>query len=356
MSTYLRGMARPTRTIVGALVLVTGLVGGLAGCGGGHKNTAAQSSPTPTPTPTATVAPVVKTCPLTGLPPKKGQNVNRVALAVKIDNVADARPQAGLDHADVVIEETVEGGLTRLMAIFQCGAANVVGPIRSARTSDGDMLRLLGGAVFGYSGANPRAIGTVAANSHAVLISWDNTPQYFHVDYNRPAVHDVMGSTKTLLAAGLARNKKLDAPKRMFVYGKPKLGGTPAKTVSMSWSSSASAAWTWTNHAWQRTQNGTADVLTSGQRVSARNVVIMSIAIANTGLRDVLGHPSPDDVVTGSGRVWVLRDGHVIRGTWHRPTRAAKWVLRDNRGNPLPLTPGNTWVELLPRPRTPSLS
>jgi hypothetical protein len=165
-----------------------------------------------------------------------------------------------------------------------------------------------------------------------------------------------MGSTKTLLAAGVARNKKLNAPKRMFVYGKPKVGGSPVKTVAMSWSSSASAAWTWAGNVWRRTQNGSADVLTNGHRVSARNVVIMSISVANTGLRDILGNPSPDDVVTGSGKVWVLRDGHVIRGTWKRPTVSDKWVLKDKRGNILPLTPGNTWVELLPRPRAPSLS
>ena len=356
MSTYLRDMPRSTRATVGALALVTGLVGALAGCGGGHKDTPAPASTTASPTPSPTVAPVVKTCPLTGLPPKAGQRVNRVALAVKIDNVGDARPQAGLDHADVVFEETVEGGLTRLMAIFQCDSAGTVGPIRSARTSDGDILRLLDGAVLGYSGSNTSVGASLAANSGAALISWDHTPQYFHLDPSRPAVHNVMGSTKTLLAAGLARNKKLDAPRRMFVYGKAQAPGKPVKSVAMTWSSSASAGWRWHGHAWERTQNGTPDVLADGHRVTARNVVIMSITVANTGLHDVLGHASPDDVVTGKGKVWVLRDGHVLHGTWSRPSRAAKMVLKDKRGRALPLAPGNTWVELLTRPRTPSFS
>lgn len=349
-------MARTTRTTFSALFLVTGLVA-LAGCGGGHKSAPTAASSTPTPSPTATAAPVaVKTCPLTGLPPKPGQKVGRVPLAVKIDNVDIARPQAGLDHADVVIEETVEGGLTRLMAIFQCDSASLIGPIRSARTSDGDILRLLNGAVFAYSGANPRAIGSVQANSKAVLISWDNTPGYFHLDPGRPAVHDVMGSSATLLKAGIARNKKLHGPRPLFVYGKPKLGGSPIKHAALTWSSSASAGWAWNGHFWLRTQNGSPDVLTNGQRVKASNVVIMSIAIADTGIRDVLGNPSPDDVVTGSGKVWVLRGGHVIRGTWNRPNRTSKMVLKDKNGNLLPLTPGKTWIELLPRPRTPALS
>jgi hypothetical protein len=348
-------MARSPRSYFSALFLVAGL-SALAGCGGGHKSEAAPVASTATPTPSVTVAPIVKTCPLTGLPPKSGQKVNRVALAAKIDNVGDARPQAGLDHADVVIEETVEGGLTRLMAIFQCDSSSNIGPIRSARTSDGDLLRLLNGAVLAYSGSNNSVGASLAATSKAVLISWDHTPQFFHVDTGRPAVHDVMASTATLLREGLARNKHLKAPKPLFAYGKPKLGGSPVKNAALTWSSSASAGWTWKGHLWQRTQNGTADTLTSGRRVAVANVVIMSIAVANTGLHDVLGNPSPDDVVTGSGKVWVLRDGHVIRGTWHRPDRTSKMVLKDKKGNVLPLTPGRTWVELLPRPRTPSLS
>lgn len=342
-------MTRPS--VVAALVSLASA--GLVACGG--SDPAPKASPSTTPSPTISPQPVaVKTCPLTGLPPTEGQKVNRVALAVKIDNVGDSRPQAGLDRADVVFEETVEGGLTRLMAMFQCDSANLVGPIRSARTSDGDILRLLDGAVLAYSGSNNSVGASLAANSGAVLISWDHTPQYFHTDPSRPAVHNVMGSTKTLLAAGMSRDKKLDAPRRMFAYGKAKVGGTAIKNAAMTWSSSASASWHWNGSVWQRTQNGTADVLTSGKRVGVPNVVIMSITVANTGLHDVLGNPSPDDVVTGSGKVWVLRDGHVLRGTWSRPSRAAKMVLKDKKGRVLPLTPGRTWVELLPRPRTPS--
>jgi hypothetical protein len=350
-------MARTTRSTFSALLIVTGLIA-LAGCGGGHKTAAQSPSSTPSATPSTTPAPlVVRTCPLTGRPPTKNEKVNRVPLAVKIDNVSFARPQAGIDHADVVVEETVEGGLTRLMAIFQCDSATTVGPIRSARTSDADLLRLFnGGAVLGYSGSNSHVAATLATQSGAALISWDHTPGYFHVDPSRPAVHNVMGSTDTIRRAGLAHNKKLRAPRPIFAYGQPKIAGTPAKHAAITWSSSASAAWAWNGHKWLRTQNGTADVLADGQRVKANNVVIMSITVANTGLHDVLGNPSPDDVVTGSGRVWLLRDGRVIRGTWNRPNPAHKMVLKDKHGRVLPLTPGNTWIELLPRPRTPSLS
>jgi hypothetical protein len=330
---------------------------GLTACGGGHNDAATQSTPSASASPTATAAPAaVKTCPLTGVPPRGDQKVNRVALGVKIDNVNDARPQVGIDKADLVVEETVEGGLTRLFAVFQCDSPSSIGPIRSARTSDGDLLRLLNGSVFAFSGANPRVIPQVQSTSAAVLISYDalgNT--YFHRDYSRPAPHNVFSSAKTLLGAGLSRDKKLHAPKPLFTYGAAKVKGFPAKTASLTWPD-ATAGWTWDGGHWLRTQNGTADVLADGHRVSASNVAIMSITTAYTGLHDVLGNASPDDVVTGSGKVWLLRDGHVIAGTWSRPNRTKPLVFKDKNGHVLPLKPGRTWVELLPRPRTPGFS
>ncbi|MDQ1695485.1 MAG: hypothetical protein QOJ03_838 [Frankiaceae bacterium] len=344
----------PRASLAAALVAVTGSL--LVSCSGGSSAPAASPSPTPSPSVTPSPHPIaVKTCPLTGVPPRGEQKINRVALAVKIDNVGDARPQAGLDYADLVIEETVEGGLTRLMAVFQCDKASNVGPIRSARTSDGDLLRLLDGAVFGYSGANPQAIAPVRATGKAELIAYDSLPQYFHRDGSRPAPHNVFSSTATILAAGIARNHKLHAPRTVFSYGKTDHPGRPVKTASMTWPS-ASAIWTWNGKAWLRTQSGTADVLADGHRVSAANVVVMSIAIASTGLHDVLGNASPDDVVTGHGKVWVLRDGHVFTGTWNRAKRANRMKLRTSTGKTILLHPGRTWIELLPRPRVPSLS
>jgi hypothetical protein len=349
-------MFRAYRTSVTAALLTASLTL-LAACSG-----SSEPNDEPSATPSATGAtpsaqPVaVKTCPLTGLPPRGDQKIDRVAVAVKIDNVDVARPQAGLDRADIVIEETVEGGLTRLMAMFQCDKADKIGPIRSARTSDGDLLRLLNGAVFGYSGANPKAIAPVRATSRAVLIAFDDSPQYFYREGGRAMPHDVMSSTERILKAGLARNHKLHAPRTVFSYGDPKRPGKKVRTAAISWSSYTSAVWRWKGKAWSRTQNGTPDVLTNGHHVTATNVVIMSITTRNSGLHDVLGNASPDDVVTGKGKVWVLRDGKVIVGTWKRANRTKRMVLRDKAGHVLPLHPGRTWVELLPQPRVPSLS
>lgn len=329
----------------------------LAACGGGghHRHPSAAPTPsltsaTPTPTPTK----VATTCPLTGLAPTAGQNLNRPAVAVKIDNVDVARPQKGIGKADVVVEELVEGGLTRLFAVYQCDSAGKIEPIRSARSSDGDLLALLHGSVFAFSGANPAALPPIRAHGNTVMLSYEIYGSVFHRDGSRPAPHNVYASTEALLAAGQAHRHGLTAPPPMFAYGPLDATATPATTASMRWPD-ASAAWTWKGGAWQRTQNGTPDI-SDGHRVSATNVVIMSIALGFTGIKDVAGNYSPLDITVGGSRpLWVLRDGHVIRGTWSRPSVNTFWRLVDLKGNPIVLKPGRTWVELLPRPAQPAI-
>jgi hypothetical protein len=325
----------------------------LAGCGGG------KSSPSADPTTSshggsASVSTSHTTCPLTGLAPTRAQNPKRAALAVKIDNIAPALPQEGINDADVVVEELVEGGLTRLMAIFQCSKAASVGPIRSARISDADVLALLHGSVLGYSGANPKDMPPIIANSDAVLISQDADSQYFHRDYSRPAPHNVFASTSDMLGAGLKQRPSLTAPQPLFSYGPIDPAATRAHKVSMSWPA-ASAVWTWNGTHYTRTQDGSADNASDGQPVSATNVVIMNVDIESTGLHDVLGTPSPLDVTVGSNKVWVMRDGKLIRGQWSRPTIASGLTFTDASGHTIDLSPGRTWIELLPTGRKPTV-
>ena len=354
--TYRRGMPVRSRLFSAALV-VAGLA--LTACSGGGAHPAAVVSSAPAssapPSTTTTTLAAPTTCPLTGQAPRGSQDINRVALAVKIDNVNPARPQSGIDHADVVVEELVEGGLTRLFAVFQCDTASKVGPIRSARTSDADMLALLHGSVFGFSGANPRALPAIRAHGETVMIANDSLGQYFHRDSSRPVPHNVYSSTQTILAAGLARSHGLRAPKPLFTYGDISALAHPATSVGVSWPA-ATAGWKWTGKAWTRTQNGTADVLTDGTRVSATNVIVMSIDIGSTGIRDVAGNASPLDITVGTNRVWVFRNGQVISGTWRRTAISRSLTLLDSRGHVIALAPGKTWIELLPKPRLPKIS
>jgi hypothetical protein len=312
----------------------------LAGCSG-----SSSSGGSPEGGPSTQAAP--PTCPLTGQPATGSENVKRPALAVKIDNVSDALPQAGVNNADVVVEELVEGGLTRLMAIYQCQKAAVVGPIRSARITDADLLALLHGSVLGYSGANPEDMPPIREHSQSALISYDAQPQYFHLDSSRPAPHDVFAATKTLLAVGRKARPKLQAPPALFSYGAIDPTARRAHSVYLGWPA-ASALWTWSGNSWRRTQDGAADKLVDGSQVSATNVVVLNVTIQDTGIKDILGNPSPLDVTIGSNPAWVLRDGKLIRGKWSRQSISDGIHLTDKAGKRIDLAPGRTWIELLP--------
>jgi hypothetical protein len=329
----------------------------LAACSSSGSSPAPGSTSSSSPEPSASIvgikAAVGPICPLTGKVQGKGQLASRAPLAVKIDNVSPALPQAGVNRADVVVEELVEGGLTRLMAIFQCGKAAKVGPIRSARISDADVLALLHGSVLGYSGANPADIPPIVAHGDTVLISQDADSQYFYRDESRAAPHNVFSSTQRMLHAGLLRRPKLTAPKPLFSYGPIDPAAKRAHHISLTWPA-ATADWTWAKSRWLRTQDGSPDKLSDGAQISATNIVIMSVNIASTGLRDVLGNASPLDVTVGSNPVWVLRNGKMIRGTWKRPKVTSGLTLVDKQGHVIDLAPGRTWIELLPQPRRPS--
>jgi hypothetical protein len=322
----------------------------LAACGGHDKKPTASPTPTsPSASPTTSApaaAPAV--CPLTGKAPTGDQRRDRPALGVKIDNVDVARPQTGIDHADLIFEETVEGGLTRLFAVFQCDNAPVIGPVRSARTTDSDLLQLFKKAIFGYSGANSRVNARINSTPGAVPLSYDANGGLYYRSGSRPAPHNVYTSTSTLVKAGLARNKAVKAPPQLFVYDKSTSARTVARSVSLRWSGFASAAWNWTGKAWNRSQNGSPDVLVGGHRLSVDNVVVMRITTRFLGLRDVLGNASPDDVVTGQGRVYVFRNGRLILGHWRHKTASSPLKFIDSSGKQIRLAPGHTWVELLP--------
>jgi Protein of unknown function (DUF3048) N-terminal domain len=154
--------------------------------------------------------------PLTGLPPKSPSAETRPALAVKIDNVLGAWPQAGLNQADIVYDLPVEGGLTRLLAIFHSQDVGVFGPIRSARPVDADILHLLGHAYFAFSGGTSSDLGPINDHSNATPMWWDVTPSLFVIRHDHAVPHQVFGTTAMLYAGGEARSASTTPPPPMF--------------------------------------------------------------------------------------------------------------------------------------------
>jgi hypothetical protein len=341
------------------------LVGAIAGCSGGHPKAAPPSTTVVTtpvtvaPTTSTTQPPPPPTEPLTGLPRGNQAQLNAVAVVVKVDNVDQARPQTGINQADVVYEELVEGGLTRLAAIFQSQYPAQVGPVRSGRLTDEGIIDDLNHPVYGYAGANANEI-PVLYDQPATNLNIDNRGDLFYrVGSNAP--HNLFTSIPKLAANSTAPAP----PGQLFSYlasGTPFGGttGTPAASVSIGFPA-ASVGWTWSaaTNGWLRTQNGTADVDSSGRRVDPANVVLEFVPYITAGIAGGEGVPPapiPEGLQTGSGEAWVLSAGKVVRGTWTRPALTTAAVFKDSQGTAIDLTPGQTWVELVPMGTTPTVT
>ena len=327
-----------------ALVLLP-LVVFMATRGGGASpeptTTSVPTTTTTVPTTTTTTAPP-PVAPLTGLP----GDFRRPALIVKIDNVSAARPQSGLRQADIVIEEPVEGNLTRLAAVFQSTDASVVGPVRSMRTSDLEIIPLFGRPLFAASGGNNGVVPQLHA-ANVVDIGNNVSGQGFRRDPGRPAPHNLYTSTPELYRKAPERPRP---PRQLFHYRRrgerSGPGAKPVHGVALRFGGSEISRFTWdpAAHVWRRSQNGTPHMAAEGVQIAPRNVVVAEIAYDFSGQR---GRSVPHAIVKGSGPAVVLTRGHAIKGTWVRPTLAhrLRFIAADGRTE-IKLTPGQTFIEL----------
>jgi Protein of unknown function (DUF3048) N-terminal domain/Protein of unknown function (DUF3048) C-terminal domain len=293
--------------------------------------------------------------PLTGLPSSLAA-ATRPALGVKIDNVAGAWPQAGLNQADIVFDLPVEGGLTRLLAVFHSQDVGIFGPIRSARPVDADLLHLLGHAYFAFSGGTKTDLGPITDHSNATPMWWDVTPSLFVIRKDHAVPHQVFGTTAMLYAGGEQRAPSKTPPPPIFSYAVPTPVAAPAAKNITAQYDAATATWSWNGKQYLRNQSGHPDLLIDGSQVSATDVVVMSVAVRNTGAHDSHGTVVPLPIVIGSGQVWVFRNGLMVKGTWSRPSENAPMKLFTSNGQIIALAPGRTWVEVLPNTRLPQIS
>lgn len=291
--------------------------------------------------------------PLTGAPAGSAAAGTRPALAAKIDNVDGAWPQAGLNQADIVFDIPVEGGLTRLLAIFHSQDVSLFGPIRSGRPVDADLLHLLGHAYYAFSGGTPFDLGPISDHSNATALSWSIYPDLFVIRNDHRIPHQVFGTTSMLYAGGQQFSPSTTPPTAIFSYAAATpAGGVPSTGVTAQYDA-ATAAWTWNGSQYLRNQSGHADILIDGSQVAATNVVVMSVAVQSTAARDSHGTVVPLPIVIGSGQAWVFRNGVLVKGKWSRASENAPMTLQTTTGQVIPLAPGRTWVEVLPNSRAP---
>ena len=334
------------RFVIPALGLVASV---LAACGSSTTTTTTTTKAVIPPSTTTTAAP--QTYPLTGLPAVAGgPSLTRAALMVKIDNSQPAWPQSGVDHADVVYEEMVEGGLTRYMAVFQSQDSPRVGPVRSIRGTDAFLAAQTTGLI-GYSGGIPTFISDVRATG-VIDVGANVAAGAYYRDPNRPAPHNLYSSTSALYQAAKGQGA---VPHPLFNYGTPSESepGAIAKSVSnFTIAVSGATVDTWTynlaNSDWTKAINGTAMVDASGSPVSATNVIIEYVPYVATGFIDPAGNPVPEAHLVGSGSAEIAFGGKVAAGAWSKTTASAVPTYTYSDGSAVKLIPGRTWVIFAP--------
>ena len=332
-----------------AAVLVVGMALGTSAACGSQTLTPAAAGTTAHPTTPPPPPPVY--WPLTGL--QSGQVAPHPALAVKIENSITARPQTGLNAADMVWEEVVEGGITRFVAVYHSTLPPEIGPVRSVRPMDPAIAAPLRGLLAFSGGQGP----FVAAVGKAGLqvVSNDAGAAGFYRIKTRSAPHNVYADPSKFLAQADAAHRADPAPQFEFaVPGQQPVAvasGTPVAALQLKLSGVSHPRWTWSapNGAWLRSEGSTPAVGADGKPLRATNVVVLRVAVdTSTGFTDPIGNPVPETQLVGSGEALIATGGHTIAATWTKTAVAAPLVLTSSLGGNAPLAPGNTWVELVP--------
>ncbi len=335
-----------------ASALIAGLI--LAACGGGESTPSITTAPavveTTTLPATSTTEAITTTTipgplmPLTGLRGTDEAIANRPALVAKIDNHPAARAQSGLIQADIVYEENVES-LTRFAAVLHSQDSDPVGPLRSGRSQDVELLANLNSPIFLWSGGNA-SVTRLVNNSSMINMSpfIGSAAGAFFRASDKGSPHNLYSRTPEIRA--LAADKGAGTPVAIFTYREAGAvaAGVDAVGVKLSMDGETNVSWEWdaASGTFLRRHGDKRHNDPSGTQVNTHNVVVLFVSYRSSSS----DARSPEAKSVGSGVAWVFTGGKVIVGTWNRPDAAAGWGLFDGNGTPIDLTPGRTWVEL----------
>lgn len=358
---------RPIAIRAAALITASSFVAVACGGGGGDDDTAETSTTevevtttvelfeeettVPSTTPPTTPPPVETLPEFEGVPlPLTGERVEpeyealtRPALAIKIDNNTRAQPNhSGLAVADIVFEEIVENQDTRFAAVFHSEDADPVGPIRSGRSQDIDLLLPFNEPLFGWSGGNAGVTRLVNDSSLVNLSASSNAGGYYRGPGSAP--HNLFNTTADLYAQ--TPDDHPGAPLPYFIYvapGSEFVGEVDADLVELQMRS-VPIEWRWdpSVERYERSQEGGLHVDATYGQIYADNVVILALDYRPSPV-DVR---SPEAQTIGEGRAFVFSNGQAIYGTWRREFPELPIELFDDGGAPVLLTPGTTWIEL----------
>lgn len=310
----------------------------LAGCGGSDSHHPAAPSPTEGTKVSTPQHP--QTWPLTGLrvPNGKSPQLTHPVLVTKMDNTTSSAPQMGLNHADMVVEELVEGGLTRLAAFFYSDVPPLAGPVRSMRASDIDIVSPVAASVV-TSGAAGRTITRIKG---AGIPFYGEGAKGFYRDNGRLAPYNLLVKLKELAAS--VKKKAVTVP-NYFNFGTDKDVPKGAKATSIHATFSGGHTTEW-KYAGGKYTNLNSNAPTSGQ-FPASSVLVLRVKEGDAGYLDPAGNHVPETLFTGQGKMWLFHHGQVVQGFWHKG-KAGSRVTLTARGKDLKVPAGHTWVELVP--------
>ena len=304
---------------------------------------------------------------LTGLPGPEDAQIQPIVV-VKIENDPIVRPQTGLDRADLIFEELVEGGMTRFAVVYQSDLPDEVGPVRSVRHVDVAIAEPIADA-FVFSGGAKRTMKFVKRKIPTTISVVNEGAPGMYRKSDIPAPHNIFlkmdemldsiapkntASTgffvrpevEPLAASPAASSSTSASPKPSSTA----LTGKPVTDVSVVFSNFSGPNWKWNaaDKTWMRSEGTKPFLNKDGTQFGTNNLVIIEVREIDAGYKGQTGGYVPRTVLTGSGRAWVLSEGKAVEVAWNKPFVDAQMELTDLDGNPFTMPNGRTWVELLP--------
>ena len=282
-------------------------------------------------------------CPLNGSAAADDMVGNR-PFGVMIENHPDARPQSGLDKADLVYEVVTEGGITRFLAFFGCQNPSQIGPVRSSRIYYLDWVSELK-SFYAHAGGSPDSLAAIQQRG---IFDLNHATGYFWRSTSRAAPHNLYTSLEKLKS--YAQSRHYDLNKADFTLWKfkddPEKSARPeSKSVKINFSSASflvSYSYNKETNNWSRSMAGKSHLdAATGKQLKVKNIVVQySQIVARSDGRGDVGN-------IGSGQALFFIDGIALTGTWKKDSTSARTIYADSNGREIEFSRGPIWIEVV---------
>lgn len=279
------------------------------------------------------------------------EGIDGPVLVVKIDDSNAAHPQIGLEDAEIVYIQQVEGGLTRLAAIYSTVIPLRIGPVRSARISDLEIMSQFGRVAFAYSGAQSKLLPVISAADLADLGAQRQSPQIYTTDPNRRSPYAMVLRADLLMQKIVDSGLQVDIAKNIgYQFGLLQEGGVPIQEVVINWPAATySATWSEDESRWHLSHNGRLNRADSGVILGPTTLIVQMVSVTDSDYGDKFGGVTPLIRTVGTGTAYVLRNGQRFVATWSRSSQEMGTTFTLADGTIMNFDPGQIWVALTDR-------